>query len=111
MFKWLLLILIIPSLLFGKFYSTENKNDGVGSYVQTYHHTHHHDHDDHENDTSAHSHSHIHFVKTSNILVDSLLFLLKNEIFIATLENYSISNVNFLVPNDITQDLFRPPIV
>ncbi|MDO8454456.1 MAG: hypothetical protein Q7S59_07805 [Sulfurimonas sp.] len=108
MLKWLLLIFIIPSLLFGKFYSVENKNNSSQEYVQTYHHTHHHDH---ENDTSSHVHSHMHFIKTSNILVDSLLFLLQDEIFIATLENDSISNITLFIQNDITQDLFRPPII
>lgn len=105
MFKWLLLIFIIPSLLFGKLYSLENNNNRSQEYVQTYSHTHHHEHD-----TSAHAHTHIHFVKISNILTDSFLFLLKDEIFIDSLEKYSISNVNLFVPNDITQDLFRPPI-
>ncbi len=106
MIKRLLLILILPSLLFGKFYSIENENDGSCGYVQTYSHTHHHEH---ENDT--HAHSHIHFVKTSNILIDSLLFLIQDNMFTPTLNTNDIVDVNLYISSNITQDLFRPPII
>lgn len=118
MLKWLLLIFIIPSLLFGKLYSAEMQGNNSHDHMETYCdaektsqndqylHTHEHDHD---SDVSSHAHSHVHFTKTFNP-TDSYLFFMVDDNLIPSLNNHIIANIDIFIPSNIIQDLFRPPI-
>jgi hypothetical protein len=118
MLKWLLLIFIIPSLLFGKLYSVETQANSSHDHMETYcgaensesnnHYLHLHEHD-HESGISSHAHSHVHFTKTFNP-TDSFLFFMEDENFTPALNGYIATSIDLFIPTDITQDLFRPPI-
>lgn len=108
----MLLILIIPNLLFGKFYYLEKQVDESHSHKHInelhncYLYIHQHDH---ANNLSSHSHSHWHFTKTLSS-ADSLLFFISNSILNAKLNDNVLATAKVFIINDITQDLFKPPI-
>jgi hypothetical protein len=118
MLKWLLLIFIIPSLLFGKLYSVEPKASSSHEHLETYcgvensesrnHYLHVHEHD-HESGISSHAHSHVHFTKTFNP-TDSFFFSVEEDDCSSALNDYIITSVDVFIPSNIIQDLFRPPI-
>lgn len=119
MLKWLLLIFIIPSLLFGKLYGAiEQKINNSHNHMEACyyaeesdsdnHYFHIHEHD-HENGVESHSHSHNHATKTFNV-TDSFFFFMEQDDFTSALKDRINTRIDAFISSKIIKDLFRPPI-